>query len=138
MVSKFSFNKGKMFLRLLIKSTLIVARSTNCSLLSVLNKIEFAKVYKFTTQQSIDLKLRSTRMSFVRGTWLEVLRMLLKELISRLKKNRKDNLDQVKKVRVAKLQKIIVNMTARAILNSPKKIHTAYVPINKTLYVRYN
>jgi hypothetical protein len=68
MVSKFSFNKGKMFLRLLIKSTLIVARSTNCSLLSVLNKIEFAKVYKFTTQQSIDLKLRSTRMSFVRGT----------------------------------------------------------------------
>jgi len=29
-------------------------------------------------------------------------------------------------------------MTARAILNSPKKIHTAYVPINKTLYVRYN
>jgi hypothetical protein len=31
--------------------------------------------------------------------------MLLKELISRLKKNRKDNLDQVKKVRVAKLQK---------------------------------
>lgn len=31
--------------------------------------------------------------------------MLLKELISRLKKNRKDDLDQVKKVRVAKLQK---------------------------------